>query len=210
MLLRRGIARRAARKDADERCGTIDVIRTAFHTANPLPEGKGYFDLTPDEEEARDALWKVALAPYRQAEEAALAAHPQKDAADPACEECKGTGKYTSTRNPKSKWDWWVIGGRWDGVTTGGPGHDRNNPAPLSARELAGNVTRASDLAADSSSSRIPYALVTPDGEWHARGQMGWFGMSSGDEPRKEWETRVRGLYAQHQDALVVGVDCHI
>lgn len=31
-------------------------------------------------------------------------------------EYCYGGGVIKSTYNPKSKWDWWVIGGRWTGV----------------------------------------------------------------------------------------------
>lgn len=31
------------------------------------------------------------------------------------CDECHGTGTYMSTYNPKSKWDWYEVGGRWSG-----------------------------------------------------------------------------------------------
>lgn len=29
---------------------------------------------------------------------------------------CYGSGTIKSTYNPKSKWDWWVVGGRWTGI----------------------------------------------------------------------------------------------
>jgi len=35
---------------------------------------------------------------------------------DPQCEECNGAGKVSTDYNPKAEWDWWVIGGRFDGV----------------------------------------------------------------------------------------------
>ena len=35
--------------------------------------------------------------------------------ANPDCEECKGSGKDETTYNPKSKWDWYQVGGRWTG-----------------------------------------------------------------------------------------------
>lgn len=41
--------------------------------------------------------------------------HPKKNEADPKCEECKGSGLRDTTYNPKSKWDWYTIGGRWTG-----------------------------------------------------------------------------------------------
>ena len=57
------------------------------------------------------------------------------------------------------------------------------------------------------------YAVVTPDGEWHAPGNMGWFGMS--DESDKSWIDWVSNYY----DRFIAGsdpnwiisiVDCHI
>lgn len=32
---------------------------------------------------------------------------------DPKCDDCKGIGRRETTYNPKSKWDWWSLGGRW-------------------------------------------------------------------------------------------------
>lgn len=34
---------------------------------------------------------------------------------DPVCRECYGTGSRSTTYNPKSKWDWYTVGGRWLG-----------------------------------------------------------------------------------------------
>jgi hypothetical protein len=45
-----------------------------------------------------------------------LSKHPLRAKANRKCDECKGTGKIPSTRNPKSKWDYWTIGGRWTGA----------------------------------------------------------------------------------------------
>ena len=57
------------------------------------------------------------------------------------------------------------------------------------------------------------YAVVTPDGEWHEKGRMGWFGASSEtpDEAR-DWEEhyRERFLDSAEADWLVTIVDCHI
>ena len=45
-----------------------------------------------------------------------LAEHPLKDAPNPECKlGCGGTGKVATTRNPKSKWDWYESGGRYTG-----------------------------------------------------------------------------------------------
>ena len=56
-----------------------------------------------------------------------------------------------------------------------------------------------------------PYAYVTPDGEWHAPGTVGYFGLSD-ETPEsykkyvKEWISYVK----EHPDKYVSFVDCHI
>jgi len=58
---------------------------------------------------------------------------------------------------------------------------------------------------------KMPYAFITPDGEWHAPGTMGWFAISdetaeSMDAYAKEWEDFIRNA----PDCYVSIVDCHI
>ncbi len=56
-----------------------------------------------------------------------------------------------STFNPNAKWDWYAIGGRWDG-------------------HLPGNVLSAAALLKRPDlKSLLPAALVTSDGSWHQR-----------------------------------------
>lgn len=56
-----------------------------------------------------------------------------------------------------------------------------------------------------------PYAFITPDGEWHSPGTVGWFGCSD-DTPDTmnayldEWETWINS----DQNPYVTFVDCHI
>lgn len=54
------------------------------------------------------------------------------------------------------------------------------------------------------------YAAVTPDGEWHQQGRMGWFGMSSDDMSDATWADYIRTLLRKHPDATVIVCDCHI
>ena len=57
------------------------------------------------------------------------------------------------------------------------------------------------------------YAVITPDGEWHAQGQMGWFGIDSAtaDEER-EWRTQYKERFIDTADPdwILTIVDCHI
>lgn len=59
----------------------------------------------------------------------------------------------------------------------------------------------------------IPFAVVTPDGEWHERGEMGCFGIVRNEKLRDEWEEEVREIASQvagRDDLLAVAVDLHI
>lgn len=55
-----------------------------------------------------------------------------------------------------------------------------------------------------------PYAVLK-DGEWFAKGEMGWFGMSSDDVDPDTWNDRVWELLRDlPEDTLITAVDCHI
>ena len=53
-----------------------------------------------------------------------------------------------------------------------------------------------------------PYAVLW-DGKWYAKGEMGWFGISMGDE--SQWRGAFKQLWSEiPDDHTVVIVDCHI
>ncbi len=55
-----------------------------------------------------------------------------------------------------------------------------------------------------------PFAMVA-EGRWAARGDMGWFGMSTSDVPSEDWNKRVSGfLECLAPETLLTVVDCHI
>lgn len=56
----------------------------------------------------------------------------------------------------------------------------------------------------------VPFALVI-NGEWIGKGDMGWFGMSSGEVDQEVWNARVHDLYdSLDGDTLLTLVDAHI
>lgn len=72
----------------------------------------------------------------------------------------------------------------------------------LVSREEYGARARASATA--------PYAIVK-NGQWQARGEMGWFGMSNDDMSRFDWGRKVsEEIDALPDDTLLTIVDCHI
>lgn len=99
-------------------------------------------------------------------------------------------GSILSTYNPKSKWDWYLIGGRW------------NNSIP-------GNEVKISEISIEK--IETPYAFVTPDGEWVEQGKIGWFGISSNEIDEDEWNAKFKEyLKTLDKDIILTQVDCHI
>lgn len=127
-------------------------------------------------EQAERAVEKL-LAPY--SEELEVAPYINED------------GEKT-TYNLLAKWDWYQIGGRWDGLY----GQD--------------NLLRLADLP----EKEPPFALVLPDGSWQERGQMGWWAIVSNEKSHDDWAQEFSRLIAPYQDprqgAIAVLVDCHI
>lgn len=156
---------------------------------------------------------------------------------------CGGTGFYESTYSPESKWDWFVIGGRWTGYLDDyDPRDDPDNwelcdlcngtglrtdelgnkereknldytcngcqgkgrRVSWSYRAYHGDIRLVRDIRPEVST----FAVVTPDGEWHQHGEMGWFGQSSNHN--YNWEEQFKALMEEHKDCVAVLVDCHI
>lgn len=149
-------------------------------------------------------------------------------------EEFSPEGGVYSDRNPLSKWDWWVIGGRWAGYWKvvvsktlefiphmSEPAWETRYPTDHSrawAQEMNARPGPRTDVARkcdiDFAAPELPYAthaLLDSEGEWHERGRLGWFGTFHGDTPEKEWHARYAELVAKESDnAWFVMVDYHI
>lgn len=224
---------------AADKIESIEQIRDRFHKTPRVCALKKFGDdfsgpkegvAKADWRRARretDALWMGEVAAYYARVKAALDAHPDKGKPDKKCDECKGRGTVVSTYNPKSKWNWWVVGGRWAGEITKSPVPDDENPFTTGNR-VSAERKRAQRQALDVNMCRVgdvkippvgdendedkyvsfPYAIVTPDGEWHAHGEMGWFGCSSNEQ--EDWPTQAREILSQYADCVAVACDLHI
>lgn len=117
------------------------------------------------------------------------------EAAIESCSECDGSGVRVSTSNPLAKWDWWVIGGRWDGWIFA-----EREPAPDDACHTPeNNACPVRDIPLDEVDG-MPFAVITPDGHWHD---------AENDAPADEWHRHVKDLAGRYPDHLAVAVDCH-
>ncbi|MBQ3421439.1 MAG: hypothetical protein IJH34_07175 [Romboutsia sp.] len=149
-------------------------------------------------------------------------------------------GNALSTYNPKSKWDWYEIGGRWN-----------NMIETKSSKKV--NYARIKDIAFSKKFNdlekqkmkkdykelikegdfykpeyyqrRYPtlesyiesfdfstYAILDKNGKWHESGQMGWFGISSSTPEEEEnfYKSYMNLINLQDKNDWLVVVDCHI
>jgi len=105
-------------------------------------------------------------------------------------------GRLLSTYNPKSKWDWYEIGGRWDGYLTLKDGSTVN-------------LAEVADLVPEAIKS--PFAYTDLDGSWHEKGRMGWFGMAQDEAEQEVWDSEyLKWIQNLPEDTVLIAVDCHI
>ena len=107
-----------------------------------------------------------------------------------------------TTYNPDSRWDWYSIGGRWDGFLhykDVEPGLEETNEAYIH------------ELDMDYLLENIPFCFVTEDGEWREKGEMGWWCSVSNEKPEETWKQQFRD-YVKSLDpnCLVTVIDFHI
>lgn len=107
-------------------------------------------------------------------------------------------GNLLTTRNPYGRWDYFKIGRVWEGFLLKKDGTGYNNCL----------ITEV-----DWKKPIITYAVVTPDGKWHSRGKMLWFGIS--DETKEQgrnWELnfydRIIKPYLNNKIFVTI-LDCH-
>jgi len=149
-------------------------------------------------------------------------------------------GDLISTYNPKSKWDGWEIGGRWENLLILKDKRSSNAAymsdidfSAMRVRDLK-ELTPYNDVINDSyfkeeyMREKFPtedeyinrsllfttYAVVTPYGVWHEAGKMGWWGVScASPKDEREWDLRYYKHFiepASEHNWYMTIVDCHI
>jgi len=109
--------------------------------------------------------------------------------------EIDSEGNELSTYNPNAKWDWYQVGGRWDGFFKTKEGKDVN-------------ATTIGEL--DFSSLRPTFAVLKY-GEWHEKGEMGWWAMVSKEKAEEDWATEFHELFQGLPDSMPITlIDAHI
>ena len=101
--------------------------------------------------------------------------------------------------NPNAKWDWYTLDGK-----------DYMFNLKKGAAADESGCYRKKDYKYPKN-SMAPYAFITPDGEWHAPGTVGWFAMDDSTEETMAAYNKQWRKYVDNDDNPYVSfVDCHI
>ena len=168
--------------------------------------------------------WERISAPWEAFKAEFLQTHPRFNMPDPECEYCHGRGVHRTTRNPVGKWDWYRIGGRWDGFlypdqgnwmqesrqALGLPPMEESLVDPFrfgpQYETISNNSRDIESLPHPILDELRPYAIVDPMGEWHEN-------KSEGDTVRSEleWDNRFREILETYRNGYhrVINLDCH-
>lgn len=111
-----------------------------------------------------------------------------------------------SSYNPDSKWDWYSIGGRWDGFLV------------LKERDEEGDIIETNEALVNEvdwdymlEHKFLPFCYINEDGEWFEKGEMGWWGITFNEQPEDAWKTLFTNYLKEvNSDCLVTVVDFHI
>ena len=106
-------------------------------------------------------------------------------------------GEPLTTYNPDSKWDWWVVGGRWNGWITG-----NKCASPESVEDNLAPVEQAIQRGV------IPHAIITPDGQWHEHGKLGWWAILLTEN--EDWNAQAREILSGYPGHHLLIIDAHI
>ena len=127
--------------------------------------------------------------------------HPLYQQIDTDCDVCQGTGSWMSSREPH--FDWWVIGGRWNGLF---------EPYALSvphSSPLKNNITYVKNIPVKSPVG----AIITPDGElYESPYRSHIFDDYLEDwelQEIKQWQNTLRQFRDQYANYIAVIVDGH-
>lgn len=96
--------------------------------------------------------------------------------------------------NRSAKWDWYEVGGRWNG-------------------KIPSNVTTARSLSPSLGLKRLlPHDFLTPDGNWHEKSRLvchGWLDWHFVNKSESRWVREFKRALAEYPAHKVVCVDRH-
>lgn len=137
---------------------------------------------------------------------------PNQDNIQKDVEEILSPYDENGINNVETHWDWWVIGGRWNGVLKG------NRNARFHIYDTEDNVVKISEfLGLDDIDKRlgqtinkmlnktfaIPCAIVSAEEGWVERDDL------KNTFKDNEWDKHALKILQRYKDRYIVCVDCH-
>lgn len=119
-------------------------------------------------------------------------------------------GEVYSTHNPKSKWDWYQLGGRWSGMikVKDGARATRGRGSLVFGNAAGIDQAKKGDIA---NFDELQTHAVLKDGNWYERGEMGWWGVVHNEKDSSKWDEELKKLIAGLPDDTLISIyDCHI
>lgn len=108
-------------------------------------------------------------------------------------------GNVIARGNPIAKWDYWDIGGRWDGRMI--------DPEGMKGELIKNNVLPTEDLL---TKDFFPSAIVTPKEGWSSIDENHGLSMFEDEEAENQWREKYRTLLKAYPNHLAVLCDLHI
>jgi len=165
-------------------------------------------DLRASHNSDTDPPWHEYIKPRVDYQNAQEAAHPGMKDPDPNCRVCKGGGTEKQTHNPEGRWDWYRIGGRWDGVVkkVERPSEDNGfNFAPEHQQLEHNSILCSEALKTWDVLEDTPYSILTSAGEWMEKPMEAY----DDDTVLEAWRMKVHNFLKDHPDHILVGLDYH-
>jgi hypothetical protein len=131
-------------------------------------------------------------------------------------EDINENGDVLSTYNPFSKWDWYQIGGRWQGTlklkdgSIGEIGRKSLLDSDIFYDDTRCDSALVKDIDFDSMEKFSTFAVLLPNGEWYEKGKMGWWACVSDED--EEWSNNYHERFMKNvnEEWTLTVVDCHI
>lgn len=141
------------------------------------------------------------------------------------------SGNWGYFHNPNAKWDWFVIGGRWENMLVTKDGELCNSAVikDIDFAEMGGKQKEMAEkqweeYGKELSGTKSEYInkqgvfithAILINGEWLESGRMGWFGMNTATKEKedtweKEYSKLLEKFIKENPNDMLTIVDCHI
>jgi len=115
-------------------------------------------------------------------------------------------GNALSKRNKDVLYDWYVVGGRWNGVITQNETTDEEGNLECNSV----SVKTLLDRFNQSGKKDFHNIVIDLNGVIHKRREYGWWGSYQEKHNESQWQVIYENILNEALDDYVVSLDCHI